>query len=194
MNFLAHIHLSGDNDYIKVGNFIADGIRGKNLSKFHPEIRKGIILHRAIDTFTDAHSIFRESTKRLHQPYGHYSGVIIDLYYDHFLAKNWANYSAVPLEKFTTDFYSFLENNLHQTTDRVRTIFPYMVKDNWLLKYQTFDGISNILYQMDRRTRFKSNMQHAHKELEIHYDAFENEFERFFIEVTAHAQTFLHQK
>lgn len=194
MNFLAHIYLSGDNDFIKVGNFIADGIRGNNLSHFTPEIEKGIRMHRAIDTFTDAHPTFRQSTKRLHKPYGHYSGVIIDLYYDHFLAKNWDAYSTIPLPTFITDFYATLEKNLDQTTDRTRSIFPYMVKDNWLLKYQTFDGISNILYQMDQRTRFKSKMQYANHELKNDYLEFEDEFTTFFGELMQFSNQFLHQK
>ena len=93
MNFLAHIYLSGDNDLIKIGNFMADGIRGKQFENYHPEIQKGIILHRFIDTFTDAHPVFRQSTKKLHENYHHYAGVIVDVFYDHFLAKNWNLYS-----------------------------------------------------------------------------------------------------
>ena len=84
MNFLAHIYLSGDNDLIKIGNFMADGIRGRQYEKYPLEIQKGIILHRAIDTFTDAHPIFRQSTKRLHQNYHHYAGVIVDVFYELF--------------------------------------------------------------------------------------------------------------
>ena len=80
MNFLAHIYLSGDNDLIKIGNFMADGIRGKHFESYPLEIQKGIILHRSIDTFTDAHPIFRQSTKKLHEKYHHYAGVIVDVF------------------------------------------------------------------------------------------------------------------
>ena len=93
MNFLAHIYLSGNNDLVTIGNFIADGIRGKKYLEFPIDIQTGILLHRQIDTFTDAHKTVRESTKRLHKNYSHYSGVIVDILYDHFLAKNWASYS-----------------------------------------------------------------------------------------------------
>ncbi len=98
MNFLAHIYLSGNDTDLIIGNFIADGIKGKKYKKFSPGIQKGILLHREIDTFTDAHPIVRQSTKRLHKNYGHYSGIIVDILYDHFLAKNWSRYSDVPLE------------------------------------------------------------------------------------------------
>ena len=86
MNFLAHIYLSGNNKEITIGNFIADGIRGKDYKKYPEAIQTGILLHRQIDTFTDAHKTVRQSTKRLHENYGHYSGVIVDILYDHFLA------------------------------------------------------------------------------------------------------------
>ena len=85
MNFLAHIYLSGENDLLKIGNFMADGIHGKAPESLPADVQKGIVLHRHIDTYTDAHPIFRQSTKRLHPVYHHYAGVIIDIYYDHFL-------------------------------------------------------------------------------------------------------------
>lgn len=100
MNFLAHIYLSGNNEMITIGNFMADGIRGETYKKYPVDIQKGILLHREIDTFTDAHPIVRQSTKRLHKNYGHYSGVIVDILYDHFLAKNWSAYSPVLLNSF----------------------------------------------------------------------------------------------
>ena len=91
MNFLAHIYLSGNNDLIKIGNFMADGIRGNDYLKFPDDVKKGILLHRQIDTFTDLNPIYRKSKHRLHAKYGHYSGVIMDILYDHYLAKNWSN-------------------------------------------------------------------------------------------------------
>ena len=111
MNYLAHIYLSGDNKMIKIGNFMADSIRGKSYEVYERDIKRGILLHRAIDSFTDMHPIYRQSKHRLHSKYGHYSGVIMDIFYDHFLAKNWSLYSKTPLEEFTTDFYILLETN-----------------------------------------------------------------------------------
>ncbi|MEX0290603.1 MAG: DUF479 domain-containing protein, partial [Flavobacteriaceae bacterium] len=93
MNFLAHIYLSFGDDEITIGNFIADSIRGKKYKHLPERVQKGVILHRAIDTFTDAHPTVRQSSKRLHENYSHYSRVIVDIFYDHFLAKNWKNYS-----------------------------------------------------------------------------------------------------
>ncbi len=188
MNLLAHVYLSGNNDFIKIGNFIADGIHGKNYSVFPPDVQKGIILHRAIDTYTDSHVIFKQSTKKLHANYGHYSGVIVDILYDHFLAKNWHVYSAIPLDTFVANFYSILKNNLNITPERTQKIFPHMVKNNWLYSYRNIEGISDILYQMDSRTGFKSNMQHAPTELQLHYTDFEMEFSLFFEDMISHVQ------
>src|SRR5690554_6387545 len=103
MNFLGHIYLSGDDDLIKIGNFMADGIRGKDYENFSEELKTGILLHRFIDSYTDSHPIFRQSTKKLHANYSHYSGVLVSIFYDLFLAKYWLNYLDVPLEDYVQD-------------------------------------------------------------------------------------------
>ena len=86
MNFLAHIYLSGDDDELKIGNFIADSVKGKKFSQFPDQVQKGITLHRKIDSYTDSHPIVRESVLRLFPKYGHYSSVIVDILYDHFFS------------------------------------------------------------------------------------------------------------
>ncbi len=188
MNFLAHIYLSGDNDLIKIGNFMADGIRGHDYLKFPDEVIKGVLLHRAIDTFTDAHPIFRQSKHRLHENYGHYSGVIIDIFYDHFLAKNWTHYSQEPLEDFASNFYKSLATHYDITTERTRGMLPYMTERNWLVSYATITGIGMILFQMDHRTKNKGNMKNAIKELQQYYYQFEEEFTLFFEELRTHSK------
>lgn len=188
MNFLAHIFLSGDNDLIKIGNFMADGIRGKHYEYLPAEVQKGVVLHRAIDTYTDAHPIFRQSTKRLHERYHHYAGVIVDVFYDHFLAKNWAKYSNEKLEDFVERFYQSLETHQEILTEKTLHMKPYMIEHNWLVNYQHKKGIARILTQMDRRTNDISQMQFAIEELEKYYDEFETEFMAFFEELIVHAQ------
>ena len=183
MNFLAHIYLSDDNDFVKIGNFMADGIRGNSHHEFPDDIRKGVILHRAIDTFTDAHPVFRQSKHRLHEAYGHYSGVIIDVFYDHFLAKNWTQYSEVPLADYVAHFYQILQNNHDLLTPRTQGLLPYMIAQNWLVSYASVEGIAKILFQMDHRSKNKSKMQHAVKELQEFYTDFEEEFTLFFEEL-----------
>jgi len=185
MNFLAHIYLSGDNTGITIGNFMADGIKGKDYKKYPKDIRIGILLHREIDTFTDAHPTVRKSTKRLHKKYSHYSGVIVDILYDHFLAKNWSNYSTVPLDEYVNYFYDTLEDNFDILELRVQKMMPYMIANNWLLSYASIDGITKVLDGMNRRTKNRSQMNLAVNELEEFYTEFENEFTSFFKELIA---------
>ncbi len=188
MNFLAHIYLSGDNKAITIGNFMADGIRGKDYKKYPKDIQIGILLHREIDTFTDAHPIVRKSTKRLHENYSHYSGVIVDILYDHFLAKNWSTYSDIPLSEYVEDFYIMLEKNFNVLELRVQKMMPYMITNNWLLSYASIDGISKVLEGMNRRTQNRSKMNLAINELEEFYTEFESEFTAFFDELIVFAK------
>ena len=193
MNFLAHIYLSGDDEGVIIGNFIADGIKGKKYKIFPVSIQKGILLHRAIDSYTDKHPIVRQSTARLHQNYGHYSGVIVDILYDHFLAKNWKMYHNVPLETYVENFYELLRKNYEILPTRIQKMMPMMIAQNWLLSYESTEGIAKILSQMNIRTKGKSKMNLAILELEKYYDDFEEEFETFFAELTAYSQNKLAQ-
>ena len=185
MNFLAHIYLSGSSDLIKIGNFMADGVRGKQYLTYDSEIQKGIVLHRAIDTFTDAHPIFRKCTKRLHSEYHHFSGVIVDVFFDHFLAKNWNTYSEEPLENFVRNFYISLTTYENLLTEKAKMMQPYMIEQNWLLNYKSIDGIEKILTQMDRRTKNVSMMRNSITELKLYYSEFEQDFTHFFEELQA---------
>ena len=180
MNFLAHIYLSGNNDDVLLGNFFADSIKGKSYLKYPPEVQKGILLHRAIDSYTDTHPIVRKSSARLHKNYSHYSGVIVDIYYDHFLASRWEEYSEVPLENFVADFYRLLQNNFDLLPAPIQNFLPYMVSENWLLSYASIEGIARILYQMNIRTKNIVHMDRAVNDLKEHYTKFSSEFEEFF--------------
>lgn len=188
MNFLAHIYLSGDNELIQIGNLMADGIRGKQYEDYPDDVRKGILLHREIDTFTDAHPIFRESTKRLHAKYHHYAGVIVDVFYDHFLAASWERYSPVPLADFVSRFYESLDQHYPLLNDKTREMMPPMVKHNWLLSYRSVEGIASILRQMDHRTGNRSGMRESVVELTTFYADFQREFTAFFEELRAFCQ------
>lgn len=183
MNFLAHIYLSFNDKEITLGNFIADSIRGNKYKHLPDRIQKGIKLHRFIDTFTDAHPTVRQSTKRLHENYSHYSGVIVDIFYDHFLAKNWSTYSDIPLDVFVDNFYDLLEDNYEILPDTTKHMMPYMIADNWIFNYSKLEGIGRVLNGMNRRTKNKSKMNFAILDLEQHYDEFEKEFTSFFEEL-----------
>ncbi|MEW7279751.1 acyl carrier protein phosphodiesterase [Aquimarina sp. 2201CG1-2-11] len=183
MNFLAHIYLSGEDPELKIGNFIADSVKGKNFSQFPNRIQQGIRLHRKIDSYTDTHPIVKESVSRLFPKYGHYSSVIVDILYDHYLAAYWVEYSDTPLEIYVADFYELLQEHYVLLPKPIQNFLPFMLRDNWLLSYATIPGIGRILYQMNHRTKNRSKMNFAVVELEKYYADFEREFRAFFEEL-----------
>jgi acyl carrier protein phosphodiesterase len=193
MNFLAHIYLSGDNDLLKIGNFMADSIHGNKFNDYPTEIRKGILMHRSIDSFTDMHPVYRQSKHRLHEKYGHYSGVIMDIFYDHFLAKNWKTYSDEKLEDYADNFYLLLKENYDLLTEKMKGILPYMFGRNWLVSYASIEGLEMILFQMDQRTKNRVAMHESIVELKQFYLQFDKEFFLFFEDLKQHCREKLYE-
>ena len=187
MNYLAHIYLSYNQPEIEIGNFIADAVKGKKYLNYSKEIQKGILLHRAIDTYTDLHPLVKEC-KYIFSSYGLYRSVIVDLIFDHFLAKNWVEYHEMPLEKFTINFYKKLEANFDNLPERVQLFYPYMKTNNWLYKYRSVAGISDIMFQMNRRTQNLSKMNYAVIELVENYTYLEGKFKLFFQDLEAYVK------
>lgn len=163
-----------------IGNFIADHIRGNRFTHLDPEIQQGIKLHREIDTFTDAHPITRKSKRRLNKRYGLYAGIIIDIFYDHYLAKNWYEYSAIPLDVFVDSVYALLDGNKEILPEKTNHMLPYMMKHNWLFNYQFKKGIKSVLNGMNRRTKNLGQMDLAIDDLYELDSEFEKDFKLFF--------------
>jgi len=180
MNFLAHLYLSENNTNIMIGNFIADHIKGNNYDGFSKEIQQGVFLHREIDTFTDAHEVVRKSKRRLHERYRHYDGVIIDIFYDYFLAKNWADYSVIPLDVYTDSINKFFYEISPELPLKSQNFIKYMIQYNILFNYQFKDGIERVLNGMNTRTKGKSQMNLAIEDLTILHQEFEDDFTIFF--------------
>ena len=180
MNFLAHLYLSGSSEQVAIGNFIGDFVKGTSFSTFPEEIRKGIRLHRQIDSFTDQHEAMREARKRLWDGYRHYGGVITDLFNDHFLASSWDSYHHHSLPEFARKMYTLMQDNSHQLPDPARNMLPYMINGNWLVSYREIEGIDRALTGLSRRTRFESHMENAAAELESDYEFFRECFRVFF--------------
>jgi acyl carrier protein phosphodiesterase len=192
MNFLAHLYLSGDNPTIMVGNFMGDFVKGKQaLEQFEPEIVKGIELHRSIDEFTDSHEVVTQSKNRLRPKYRHYSGVIVDVFYDHFLAKNWNDYHPDLLPDFADQAYETIQSFDTILPREVKYMMPYMIKGNWLVNYSKLEGIHQALSGMARRTPFLSKMEEASRDLEKDYSDFKSEFDSFFPQLKSFCEDFL---
>ncbi|MGJ8684288.1 MAG: ACP phosphodiesterase [Nonlabens sp.] len=188
MNYLAHIYLSGNDTELRIGNFIADSVRGKDFSMFPERIAQGIILHRHIDTFTDSHPTVKLSKDLIRSEYGHWSSVIVDIYYDHFLAAYWSDFHDEPLDSYVQQFYADLKNYYGVLPEKVQNFLPYMVDQNWLNSYATVEGISRIFHQMNHRTRNRSKMNFAPIELEKYYNEMERHFRDFFEDLQFHVK------
>ncbi|GAA0871786.1 acyl carrier protein phosphodiesterase [Gangjinia marincola] len=188
MNFLAHIYLSGEDPELMLGNFMADAVKGKKYLTYPKPIQNGIILHRAIDYYTDTHPVVRQSISRLFPVYRHYSGVIIDVLYDHFLAKYWNDFHTQELESYIKQFYELLSANAEVLPNRVKNFYPYMIRDNWLGSYTTLPGLKKILGQMNRRTGEKGKLDQSITEIEADYALFKNEFFTFFPDLITFVQ------
>jgi acyl carrier protein phosphodiesterase len=192
MNFLAHLYLSNNQPKVMVGNFIGDFVKGKNLaSRFEPIVVTGIELHRGIDHFTDTHKIVQQSKKRLFGKYRHYSGVLVDVFYDHFLSSKWNTYSNIPVETFAENAYKTIRDHDALLPDEVKGFLPYMIEQNWLVAYGTLDGIFQALTGIGKRTPYISNMPEAVKDLEEHYDLFAEDFAAFFPQLKEFADNYL---
>ena len=187
MNFLAHIYLSGADEELMIGNFIADFVKGKKKDLYPDRIRKGIELHRAIDDFTDHHPVTEESKARLRPLYGKYSGVIVDLYYDHFLAANFSMFSEESLVDYSAKTYASIKKYEAVLPEGVLFFLPYMIERNWLLNYATIEGVGRALSGLSTRVSFENKMNESVNELRQYYPLFENEFHRFFPELITFA-------
>jgi acyl carrier protein phosphodiesterase len=188
LNYLAHLYLSGEDEELMLGNFIADAVRGRQTELYSPGIAKGIRLHRLIDSYTDTHPIVAESKIRLREKYKKYAPVVADLYYDHFLALHFERFAKESLQDYTHRAYSLINSNLHSLPPRVQYFFPYMMEQNWLLEYAKIEGIARALAGLSRRAAFKSNMETAGEELLLNYSSYEKEFELFFPELEKYAE------
>jgi acyl carrier protein phosphodiesterase len=180
LNFLAHIYLSGDSDEIKIGNFIGDYVKGRNYENYPELVNKGIILHREIDSFTDSHPVVNRSKMHLKQRFRRYSGVIVDIFYDHFLASEWAMFSKHPLPQYVIHMYEILVSNYFILPNEIKAFLPFFVINNWLESYTSIEGIEGVLRRMTRRTSLPNETTFAISELRKNYHLFRDDFLCFF--------------
>lgn len=188
MNLLAHAHLSGSNNDILLGNFIADAVKGNKKLDYNPTIQQGIALHRKIDEFTDNHWVVRQSIGRVKQHFSRFSGVVVDIYYDHFLARNWHEYDNRELPVFAAHVYGILTRNVFILPHRTKRLLPFLVSQNWLTAYADFSGLQYVFYGMDRKTGRISGMDKAIEVLKQNYGGLHDDFKLFYPELTEYAK------
>jgi len=183
MNFLAHIYLSGEDEEIQFGNFIGDWVKGNKYENFPEKIKKGIILHRKIDTFTDSNKIALESSRRMKIVYGKYSGVVVDILYDHFLASNWEKYSDISLKNYAKNFNKVVRKNYKFLPKRAKTYAPAFLLNNRLVCYASLKCFEDVLVKMSIHTSLPDKTKEAIIHIKQNYSEYASEFEAFFKEI-----------
>ena len=180
---MSHIYLSGDSEEIILGNFIGDHVKGQQFLNYPAEVAKGIFLHRLIDSFTDSHPVVNECIIKLRPVFGKYSGIVVDIFLDHFLAVNWSVYSNEKLSSFTKRFHAVLLANFFQLPSQVKLFVPFLIQHKRLQSYASFEGIEKTLRIMAKHTSLPAETELALKILEAEYEFFNSAFNSFFPEI-----------
>ncbi len=187
MNFLAHLHLSGDDPEILVGNLMGDFVKGRLAGRYPSGIERGIQLHRRIDSFAAANASFRCSKTRLDPSFGLYRGVLVDLFYDHFLALHWRDYSPVPFDVFVAAVYHVVAEYEEVLPERLRMVLPVIFTE-LIPSYLEIGGVEQALGRMAARLGRANPLGEGGGELVRHYDALYDDFCRFFPEAIAYVR------
>ncbi|WP_414619505.1 ACP phosphodiesterase [Calothrix sp. CCY 0018] len=189
MNYLAHLLLSDGTAESLIGNLLGDFVKGSIENIYPHEIIKGIYLHRKIDCFTDSHPIFRSSKRLISLNRRKFSGMMIDVFYDHFLAKNWSNYSSTSLADFTNHVYQVLQENKNILPERLNSILPDMIAYDWLASYRETSTINRAINGLSRRIKSKNNLVGGVEELFLNYQQLQTDFSIFFPELIDYTLT-----
>jgi acyl carrier protein phosphodiesterase len=188
VNLLAHAYLSGGINDILLGNFIGDAVKGNSCNNYPEKIKQGIILHRKIDTFAGMHTAHKQSRDRFRKEFGLYSGVVVDIVYDYFLAVNWSSYHSESLELYAKKVYRYIIINYTVLPLKIKVMVPFMIKNNWLVMYKSITGIEKVLNGMSKRTTLPAKSKNAIDILIKEKKEFFNEFEQLFTDLIYHCE------
>lgn len=187
MNYLAHLYLTDQNDDGWLGALLGDFVKGPLHERYGEAITRAIVLHRNIDTFTDAHEVILRSKARVSMERRRYAGIMVDMFYDHFLAKHWQTFDDRPLSDFTARVYALLGQRHAMLPERLQRVAPSMARMDWLGSYAQVDSVRTALDNMGRRLTRENRLLDSADELEAHYTGFEADFRAFMPDVRAFA-------
>lgn len=188
MNFLAHLYLSGDDVDLRLGNFIGDQVKGRYLSRYPDMVQKGIFIHRSIDFFTDNHPATHEVRILFRDAYRKYSGVVVDVFFDHFLARYWPTFSPYPLNSFCRKFYYQMVQRYRDLPPLIRKYLPFLIQSNRLYSYQSIEGVGRAIEIMSTFTSLPDKTEFALDTLSENYDFILDQFVIFFPELIEHVR------
>lgn len=190
MNYLAHLVLSGDNEEVLFGNFIADAVKGKSYLTWSENIQKGILLHRFIDHYTDNNHHYLAGKRRFYDKFPKMGGVINDILYDYLLWQYELKHKNILLDKEIIRFYRILDGFKNKMPKSILYMYQNMKKDDWLTNYQYKHGIKKALNGIGKRIKYSDNLESCFDILESSIFEFEKEFEMFYIEIKKQTPSF----
>lgn len=181
MNFLAHTLLAGERPAMRLGGLLGDFVKGPLPAGLPEEVAEGVRLHRAIDRYADTHPAFRASRARVSTLRRRYAGIMVDLFYDHFLAARWTRFHPEPLATFSAAAYGLLAEHQALLPPQLAEILPVMRREDWLTAYREAPAVGRALDRMALRRLSRPNpLGGAGEELLANYEAFAGDFEAFF--------------
>ena len=189
MNFLAHAYLSHDSDEALLGSLMGDFVKGPLDARDGSALSSALALHRRIDTYTDAHPIVAVSRSRMSAARRRFAGILVDMFYDHFLARHWPDYSTVPLDRFTARVYDVLLSRSDELPERLRYIAPHMARTDWLGSYRHLEAVGVALDRIGNSLKRGNFLLGSIEELVANYAALEQDFRSFFPEVVRFAKS-----
>lgn len=179
MNFLGHLYLAGAEKDIRLGNFIADHIKGIPLTAYPSRVAEGIVMHRAIDYFTDSHPAMGEARQYFREGYNKYAGVVLDVVLDYFLSQTWSEYSPTRLRSFIYRFYLQMVCRYRMLPPFWKRMLPTLIRDNRIYRYRTVEGICESLDIMARTTSLPDHSATVGRVLTGQYEDILPLFHRF---------------
>ncbi|MBN8788754.1 MAG: DUF479 domain-containing protein [Terrimonas sp.] len=188
MNYLAHAYLSFNDADVLVGNMISDFVKGKQKDSYPAGIHKGIMLHREIDSFTDAHPATAKAKEFFRPAYRLYSGAFIDIVYDHFLANDNIIFPEKALMDFSQATYSILDKYNNDLPLTFKAMLPYMKQHNWLFNYRYRWGIKNSFGGLVHRAKFMHDSNAAFEIFENNYTALQQSYAEFMPDIILFAR------
>jgi acyl carrier protein phosphodiesterase len=189
MNYLAHLHLGGQRPGQLLGSLYGDFVKGRLQGQFDPEIEAAIQLHRSIDVFTDRHPLVDAALSRFSITRRRYAGIVIDVFFDHCLARDWALYADQPLELFTSGVYRVLSAE-PQLPERLARIAPHMMANDWLGSYREFEVLEQVLRGISRRLTRPEELAAAMQELRVLYEPLSEDFRLFYPQLQDFARNY----
>jgi acyl carrier protein phosphodiesterase len=190
MNYLAHLYLADTFDEFMIGSFLGDFVKGSIGDRYSPGISTGIRFHRKVDIYADSHEKTVSSRNLFSREKRRFAGIIMDICYDHFLSKHWSKYSDIALPEFIDHVYDLLQKYQDIFPQRLKSVLPLLISQNWLGTYVTLKGVEITLNRIAKRISRENSLEGSLSEIRSNYADLETNFLAFFPDLVAFAKSF----